>query len=70
VVSGDSIDSHRVANPYYVGELPTMVYVQWYLSERPWIVSMLMLLGVLLISLSVFRLMKTRALKRGIEVTS
>lgn len=70
VISGSDVDSHTVAQSYYVGELPTEVYVQWYLSERPWIVSLLMLLGVLLISLSVFRLMKTRALKRGIEVTS
>ncbi len=69
VVNKESIESHRVTKPYYIGELPTMVYLQWYLSERPWIVSLLMLVGVFTIALGVFRLMKTRALKRGIEVT-
>ncbi len=69
VINQESIDSHRVTTPYYIGELPTMVYLQWYLSERPWIVSLLMLVGVFTIAMAVFRLMKKRALKRGIEVT-
>jgi hypothetical protein len=70
VISESSIDAHSVAAPYFIGTLPTSVYVQWYLSERPWIVSLLMLFGVLTLALTTFQLMKIRALKRGIEVTT
>jgi cellulose synthase (UDP-forming) len=70
VVTDSAIDSHEVADTYYIGELPAEVRVQWYLSERPWIVSLLLLVGVMLLSLSVFQLMKFRALRRGIEVTT
>ena len=70
VISPAGIDSHAVAASYYIGSLPTEVYVQWYLSERPWIVSLLMVMGVLVLSLSVFQLMKSRAIRRGIEVST
>ena len=68
VVKGGGIESHVVSDEYYIGELPVHVWVQWFLGLRPWLVSVLMFLGLALVVFAAMRLMHYRAVRRGLEL--
>ncbi|MEM9286897.1 MAG: UDP-forming cellulose synthase catalytic subunit [Pseudomonadota bacterium] len=60
-LSGSEILSFRVADPYHVGSLPPHTFARWYLTQRPWLMPIVMVLGVVLFTASIFFALRRRA---------
>ncbi|MGF1456559.1 MAG: UDP-forming cellulose synthase catalytic subunit [Alphaproteobacteria bacterium] len=60
-VQGDTVTSYRVTDRYYVGRLPFLIWLQWFLSDKP--VAMIGLAGFagLLLGFPIFTWLRSSA---------
>jgi hypothetical protein len=64
VVRGDQVDSLLAEKSYYVGKLPPLLYVQWFLSRHPMLLMALGIAGAFLLGLVMYLALRSRARAR------
>jgi uncharacterized membrane protein len=64
VASSGRVTSFRIGDEYSVGTLPVLTKVRWWLGNSPLILILLTLIGVLLIALVAYWLLRRIAMGR------
>ena len=64
VVRGDQVDSLLAEKSYYVGKLPPLLYMQWFLSRHPLLLMALGILGAFLLGLVMYLALRSMARAR------
>lgn len=64
VVRGSQVTSLLADKSYYVGSLPPLTYVQWFLAHNPLVLVALGILAALLLALVMYMALRARARKR------
>jgi hypothetical protein len=64
IAGSDRVTSFRIGNEYSVGHLPTLTKLRWWLGNSPLVLILLTLIGVLLIALVAYWLLRRLAIGR------
>jgi hypothetical protein len=64
IASSDRVTSFRIGNEYTVGHLPALTKLRWWLGNSPLLLILLTLIGVLLIALVAYWLLRRLAIGR------
>lgn len=62
--NGNQVNNYLIADQYYVGSLPLLMHLRWWMSKQPVIMLLLSLLAALLLATVLYRLLRNMALVR------
>lgn len=62
--NGDQVNNYLLSNQYYVGSLPIMLRIRWWMSRQPVVMLFLTLLSALLLATILYRVLRRKAMGR------
>lgn len=64
IIRGKEVESMALGNTYYVGSLPPLTALRWFLSGTPWLIAALLLVAAAILGTVMYAFLRRKANKR------
>ena len=64
IIRGKEVESMALGNTYYVGSLPPLIALRWFLSGTPWLIAALLLVAAAILGTVMYAFLRRKANKR------